>query len=246
MKILFYDVETTPNQGWAWGKYQQNLLAFTRRRELLSFAYSYEGKSKVHCLTRQNQATDEKLVRQLHKLLQDADVVVAHNGDSFDNKVAKARMAYFGLEPLKILSTIDTKKAAYSFFMFDSNSLDDLAQYFKLGKKMPTPGFSLWQGCMEDEPKSWKTMVRYNKHDVTLLKAVYKRLRPWIQNHPNLGRLIDPYRNQLRCPYCTGVNLAARGFRVTNTRTYRRWVCLAPVCKGWFQLSIKETGKARK
>lgn len=229
-KILFYDLETTPNLGYTWGKYQQNVIQFQKRRELLSFAYSYEGQSKIICETREGKKTDKKLVIKLHKILEDADISVAHNGDSFDNRVARARMIFHGLRPLKTLSTIDTKRSASAYFMFDSNSLDDLCQYLKIGKKMATPGFSLWTGCMEDDPKSWRIMARYNKHDVKLLKEVYQQLRPWIINHPNIAKLLDPHRSNTRCPNCAGKHIQSKGYRASAASVLKRWRCMNQGC----------------
>lgn len=237
-KILFYDLETTPNLGYTWGKYQQNVLAFTKRRELLSFAYSYEGSTKVECLTRQGKKTDKKLVTQLHRILQSADIVVAHNGDSFDHKVARARMLFHGLPPIKPLISIDTKKAAYNYFMFDGNALDDLCQYLGIGKKHSTSGFSLWEGCMRGDRSAWATMVKYNKHDVVLLKKVYEKLRPWIANHPRMDYLTDPSRKDIRCPNCAGTHVIKRGLRVAIVQSYQRWQCLNTTCGAWFSTAL--------
>ena len=53
-KILIYDLETSPNQGYTWGKYEQNVIQFTKEWELLSFAYKWLGEKKVKCLARPN------------------------------------------------------------------------------------------------------------------------------------------------------------------------------------------------
>ena len=247
-KILLYDIETSPNLGYVWGAYEQNVLRFTKERELLSFAYCYASDPAIVIVeSREGQKSDRSLVKKLAKLLSDSDVVVAHNGDQFDNKIVKSRMLYHGLPPLKQLCSVDTKKAACAYFGFNANSLDALARFLRLGRKMPTPGFSLWEGCMADDPKAWRTMRRYNAHDVRILARVYAKLRPWILNHPSVARIINPIsREPGRCPYCGGTHVAKRGIRVTNASANQAWQCKSTKCGGWFKTRLVPNGGAGK
>jgi DNA polymerase elongation subunit (family B) len=234
-KILFYDIETAPNTAYVWGKYEQNVLSYVKERELLSFAYKWQGSSEVICLTREGKSSDRSLVKKLHALLSKADVVVAHNGDEFDAKIAKARMIYHDLAPLRSLCSVDTKKAAKSYFKFNGNGLNDLGQFLKLGKKMTHQGFDLWLGCMANDPKAWKTMVRYNKQDVILLEKVYNRLLPWIENQPSVSILLRGDRSA--CPSCNSLKVKKEGIKVLHSSYRQRMACKA--CGYWFLLPLK-------
>jgi ssDNA-binding Zn-finger/Zn-ribbon topoisomerase 1 len=223
-KILIYDVENTPNLGYSWGKYEQDIIRFTKEWELLSVAYKWLGEKEVRFVSRQGRVSDERVAKTLHQLFSEADIVVAHNGDKHDQRKAKARMIFHGLTPPKILTSIDTRKVARTYFGFNSNSLDDLCQLLKLGKKLKTPGFDLWEGCMADDAKSWRTMERYNKRDVVLLEKLYKKLLPWIQNHPNLGKLLNPHLKS-SCPNCGSSHTQRRGRRITAATIKQEWGC---------------------
>lgn len=227
-KILFYDIETTPNHGYTWGKYQQNVLSFTKRRELLSVAWSWSGSSKIYCESVCTQS-EKSLVKLLHELLTEADVAVAHNGDEFDHKIARARMIAHGLPPLKPIVSVDTRKAAKRFFQFEGASLSDLGDYLKLGKKLATPGFSLWERCMKGERSAFELLERYNKQDVKLLKKAYRAIGPWIENHPHLGKL--SLKRGISCPTCSSRQMQSRGTYPTRRGVRRRWCCMK--CGHW-------------
>lgn len=170
-KVLIYDVETTPSIGYFWrGKYQQDIIKEIKHYQILCFSYKWLNQKKVSFKIRGSDQDDKNLCIELHKILSKADVVVAHNGDSFDNKVVKTRMIFHKLIPLKIMATVDTKRVAKHMFGFNSNSLNDIGEYLGLGSKHAHSGFQLWLDCMNNKKKAWVEMVKYNKQDVVLLE----------------------------------------------------------------------------
>lgn len=226
-KVLLFDIETAPNLAYVWGKWQQDVIAYKEEWQMLSFAYKWEGKSKIYCHTRKDKS-DRGLVRKLHKLFQKADLLVAHNGDEFDIKKAKARMLVHGLAPVPPIPTVDTKKVAKKHFNFNSNSLNDLCQHLGIGTKVKTGGFDLWLGCLAGNASSWEKLVKYNKQDIVLLEKLYQTFKPWILNHPNMALL----RGYKGCPKCTSLNIEKRGVRATHARLQQRYWCRD--CHGWF------------
>lgn len=240
-KILFYDIETTPNLGYVWGKYQQDVLAYSQESRLLSFAYKWQGQNAVTVLTTEGKRDDKRLVKELHRLLNKADIVVAHNGDDFDNKRAQARFIVHGLKPPSLYKSVDTLKIARKYFKFNSNRLNDLGSILGLGKKVDTGGIGLWLGCMEGDPKAWKKMVRYNRQDVVLLEKVYNALLPWHQAHPSIGLLEGRVKS---CPKCGSDRLQSRGFQVAKSQVYRQYQCQS--CFGWCRSSKAEKGLKQK
>lgn len=237
-KIFIYDVETTPNRGYVWGKWEQNVIAFDKEWELLSFAYKFVGDKSVKCITRADfhDKTDKSLCESLHKIMSTADISVAHNGDSFDNKKVAARFIFHGLSPLKHIPSIDTKKVAKKYFNFNSNSLNDLGQYLKLGKKAETGGFDLWLKCMAGDKKAFKKMAKYNKQDVTLLEKLYNRFLPWIKNHPSLSLLRGNAKHS-GCPNCGSLSIQKRGVRANHSTISQQYQCNS--CKSWHLQPIK-------
>lgn len=236
-RILLYDLETSPFQGYTWGKYEQNVLAFTKERELLSFAFKWLGDRKVQVITRADfkDTTDLSLVSALWKLLDKADVVIAHNGDQFDNKISRARFIAHGLTPPSPFLSVDTRKLARQHFQFASNKLDDLAKFFGVGQKVRIgEGIDLWLACMAGDKKAFKKMAKYNKQDVVLLEKVYRKLLPWASRHPNLATIEG---KPSACPKCSKGPLHSRGFQANNTVVYRKFQCMG--CKGWSRSRVK-------
>lgn len=223
-KILIYDLETSPYVSYTWARYETNVIKFIKHRELLSVAWKFLGDKDVKVVTKEGHKDDKKLTILLRDLFQEADIIVAHNGNKFDSKVAKTRMIAHGLKPVKHLAMIDTRTVASKYFDFSGNSLNDLCAFFSIGNKLPNQGFSLWEGCMRDDPKAWDIMARYNKHDVVLLEKLYERLAPWAENHPNIGRLLNPDVVG-GCPSCGSNNLSKYGLRPTASTVNQRWIC---------------------
>ena len=229
-KILVFDVETAPNLAYVWGKYEQNVIDYESEWYMLCFVAKWIGNKKLitsklpdYKNFKKNKEDDLEVVKCLWELFDEADVVVAHNGNSFDIKKTYARFIYHGLPPPSPFKSIDTKLVAKRYFKFNSNKLDDLGRYLKVGRKVHHEGFPLWLGCMEGKISSWNKMIKYNKQDVILLEKVYYKFLPFIGNHPNVG-LYQGKRHA--CPNCGSEHLNRRGFAYTKTNVYQRWQCL--------------------
>jgi DNA polymerase elongation subunit (family B) len=230
-KVLFYDIETSPNLGYTWGKYEQTVISYVQEIGLLSFAYKWEGESEVKCVSKGAAKTDKYVVKALYRLFQEADIIIAHNNDRFDQPIVTARMAYYGMKPPRVLQSVDTRKVAKRYFKFNSNSLDDLGAFLKLGRKQKHSGFDMWLGCMANKRSSWRQMIKYNKQDVVLLEKVYNRLKPWMQNHPMMGV-------KGSCPTCGSESLQKRGLRATHATVKQQWQCND--CHSWHLTPVKK------
>lgn len=193
-RTLIYDIETAPIVGTTWGKYEQNLIWSIQDWYMLCFAYKWLGERKTYIVSQTDfkdykpgSSDDKKVIQKLWELFNEADIIVAHNGNSFDAKKARARMIYHGFTPPAPYKQIDTKLVARRYFSFTSNKLDDLGEHLKVGRKLPTGGYELWRDCMNGDKKAWKKMMTYNKQDVILLEKIYVKLRPWMENHPSIS-----------------------------------------------------------
>ena len=81
---------------------------------------------------------DTRIVKDLWILLDEADVVIAHNGKKFDVPKCNARFIVAGLAPPSFYKQIDTLDIAKKQFGFSSNKLDALAGYFGFKTKLDT------------------------------------------------------------------------------------------------------------
>lgn len=229
-KILLFDIENSPNIIAAWGIWEQNAVWTEKEWQMLSFAYKWLGDKSITVKALPdygNSKSDRQLVRDLWKLFDEADIIVAHNGDKFDIRKANARFIVHGLPPPSPYRTIDTLKVARSRAAFNSNRLDDLAKILGIGMKESTGGAQLWRDCMDGNEEAWAKMKKYNKHDVKLLEAVYLELRPWMKTHPNMGVTCEG----TVCPYCASTRIQRRGYGYSQSGSHQRFMCSD--CAAW-------------
>jgi len=236
MKTLYFDIENTPLYGAAWGTYEQNLLSVIKDTELLSFAYQIDG-GPIHVLSRRLYS-ERQLVKYLWRLFDEADVLVAHNGDSFDVKMANQYFLKYKLPPPSPYKTVDTKKVAKRYFRFSQNKLDYLAQ-FLFGERKIATNMELWFACERGEEKALRLMEKYNKQDVALLYRVYQALKGWHTGHPN-SNLYNGTTH--RCPTCGGKS-QKRGFNYTRVGKYQRYQCQKEGCYAWWSGEKINTAK---
>ena len=230
-RVLVYDLETAPNLGYAWSKWETDLLEIPYEWYILCFAYKWLGDSRVHSVAlpdfpdayAEDPRDDFYVVNRLHHLFEEADITVTHNGVTFDQPKAYTRMLVHNMPPPSGVKEIDTLKVARRQFAFPSNKLDDLCRSLGMEGKAETGGFQTWAGCMDGNPKAWKKMVTYNKQDVVILENLYLRLVPWIKNHPNLAAMSGRPQN---CPRCnTSGPFQARGWQYYQVTRRQKFQC---------------------
>ena len=192
-KVLLFDIETTPMEVYVWSlignKYIQpnniiqdwNVLSWSAK-----WLYDSEVISDVQTPQEAIERDDERIIKSLWHLIDEADILIAHNGDRFDIKKINTRFHINGLLPPSPYQSIDTLKAVKRSFAFSSNKLDYLGQLLTNKGKIST-NFKLWTDCLLGKRQALNEMLAYNEEDVRLLEEVYLELRAWIKSHPNLG-----------------------------------------------------------
>lgn len=227
-KILLHDIEAGPNLGYVYGKYDQNVVQFHSEWELMAYGFKWLGQRAVESYA-QDQYSEEDLLSIAHEAMSEADVVVAHNGDNFDQKKLNAKFLEYGFEPPVPYRSVDTLKIARRYFAFNSNRLGDLAEKLGVQRKQQLGGFATWIACIEGDQKAWDKLKRYNKQDVRVLEDVYLRMLPWIDNHPAVNILNDVSDG---CPKCGSTNLIlVPKPKLNKTTTVDRYQCTG--CSGY-------------
>jgi predicted RNA-binding Zn-ribbon protein involved in translation (DUF1610 family) len=232
-KIFLFDIETSPMTSYAWDLWQE-IRSFDFVQEdwkMLSWCGKWLGEDDIFFAANDSEdpLNDDETVLALHTALDEADIVIAHNGNKFDVKKFNARCLMLGYEPPSPYRKIDTLLEARKNFKMTSNRLDALGKLLGVGEKVDTGGFDLWVRFMAGDPAAREEMLEYNAQDVLLLEEVYLKLRPWMQNHPHVG-LYDE-EEQHTCPKCGGTDLHWRGYAYTATQKYHRFQCQD--CGGW-------------
>lgn len=231
-KVLIFDIETTPMLSWHWRRWQQNIYQpqVVRESILLSWSAKWLGDDKVmYSDTRGSikEWDDFECAESLWQLINQADAVVAHNGDRFDLKFMNSRWLVNGLPEPHPYRPIDTLKILKRKFGFSSNRLNDIMEMLELGEKRAHEGFPLWIKCINGDIAAFEEMRKYNIHDVELLEEAYLLLRGWDHLHPNLAMFHEERKeSEFICPVCQSQDTEPTGlYRTTQRGKYATHRC---------------------
>lgn len=244
-RILYYDLETSLQLAAIFSLAHNDYInpdALVTERYVICACYKWEGDDKVRSISvlddpkryAKNHQDDAYVVKALHKLMSEADVIVGHNADQFDKKYINTRALYHGLPALPPIASIDTYKVAKANFLFNSNRLNYIGKLLGAGEKIQTtPG--LWMRVMQGEKAAVREMIDYCKQDVLLLEKVFLKLRPYCSTHVNRELF-----GEVGCPRCGSSDVQSRGIHKAISKTYQRFQCQA--CGGWFRKLRAEEG----
>jgi hypothetical protein len=240
MRILFLDIEISPSLATVWGLFNQNigLHAVTGDSEVLTWAAAWDGDEYV-LHDGLHLSTKREMIEAIHRLLDEADVVVTYNGDRFDLKILNKEFLELGLAPPAPYISIDLYKTVKKYFRFLSNKMDYVCRRLGIPGKVKHRGHQMWLDCMAGKKSAFREMSAYNIHDVVMLEQLFGWLRPWITK---LNYSV--FNQQLCCPRCGSGLYQSRGPRYSTTRgMYHRYQCKK--CKGWFRgnRAVKQTVK---
>jgi DNA polymerase elongation subunit (family B) len=234
-KILLFDIETLPMEVLVWGLYRQQIDYQNVLKEwsIVSWAAKWLFGTKIMgAVVSPTSATirnDSEIIDGIWKLINEADIIIAHNAVKFDVRKLNARFAINGLKRPMPYRVIDTLKETQKHFGFSSHRLDNINTILRNTRKKKTE-YGLWKRCaginttIKDQNKALKEMLAYNKQDIVALEDLYVEIRPWITSHPNLG-LYYSETDQERCPNCGNNKLIWEGYYYTTVGRFRSFRC---------------------
>lgn len=238
-RILTLDIETAPIEAYVWRIRDENIGLEQIKEDwsILAFAAKWiDQKAVTYSDTSGRGAKkirdDKKLCRQLHALLDEADIVVCQNGKRFDLPKINSRLLLHGFKPPSPVRVVDTYLVDRRIFGHTSNKLAWVSKVYTDAPKSDHkhfPGFELWAECLKDNPRAWREMRKYNIRDVVATEKLYMKIRPWIDGHPNMAAYSSTTKSE--CPKCGHGVQQARGFSVTQAGRYQRFQCQG--CGGW-------------
>lgn len=230
-KVLILDIETAPIMAYVWDIWNQNIGTQMIKSDwfCLTWAAKWLFEDKIYSgkLTPKEAKTqdDKRIIRGIWALLNEADIVIAHNGDKFDIPKLNQRFVIHKLNPPLPYQTIDTLKHIRRQFGFTSNKLDYVNQLLSLPRKTEHEGFPLWERCYAGDQAALNIMEDYNIGDVKILEDTYLRIRSWIKPHPQINLFILD-ETESRCPTCGSNKLLEEGKPyVTTANRYDMFRC---------------------
>lgn len=246
-KILYVDIEMAPKLVYVWRFFKENIGAkqVVDHGHIMSFTAVWNDNG--YCTYAENRQDDDAAITtDLIKLLDEADIVIGHNVDRFDCNTINGRALVLGVAPPSPYKIVDTYQVAKKHFKFESNSLEYLTMILNCENKKLNhakfPGFLLWSECLKGNPEAWEEMKLYNIKDVFAVRDVYKKMRPWIPNHPNIGVFHEG--DKPVCPKCGSYHIQRRGYCHTQVSKFQRFVCMD--CGGWSRTRFNEYNKDKR
>lgn len=227
-KILLFDIETAPMTCYAWSKYQTPISDNQIIKDWFIISWSAKWLFDDGIISERitpkeiKKGDDQRITKKLWKLLDNANIVIAHNLKGFDKKKANTRFLKYELGLPSQYLEIDTLLVARKNFKVSSNRLDYLANFLGVEGKLETTT-GLWNRCMEGDEQAINDMVTYCEQDVRVLEDVYLKLRPYITNHPNVNLFIGSH--EASCKACSSTNMQYDGEYMTTMNIYEAYRC---------------------
>ena len=174
---------------------------------------------------------DYIVIKTLHELLSDVDVVIGHHVHKFDWKMFYTRVLFHRFPPLPMPIFIDTLKEIKKISRHSSNSLKHLARYYKL---KPKPEHSRGMGLkiLRGDIVATKECVKYCGGDIETTEELYELIMPHIPNNQANHNLWRADGIEC-CPKCGGDDIIKNGYRITITGKYQRYQCAS--CGAWMR-----------
>lgn len=225
-KVLLLDIETSPMSVFVWGLYKQRISPDNVITDFSILTWSakwlFSSEILFDFVTSKEaiEKNDKKIVAEVWKLLDEADIIIAHNAN-FDIGKLNARFLFYGFPPPSHYRVIDTLSILRRHFDISSNSLDYATNFLGLGNKQHVT-FDLWKQCYQGNELAIQEMLEYNKNDVLILEELYVKIRPWITGF-NLSVYVDT--NEPICPNCLSNNLKWENSYYTNLGKYKAFRC---------------------
>ncbi len=228
-RICFYDIETSLAKSYHFQQWKVNLSQKQKIQEshLLSHAWAWgDGEVTGSILTREEMLAHdpERLVLECWSLLDNCDILVAHNGKRFDVKKVNGYFLQYGMPPPSPYRVIDTLLIAKQKFALPFNSLAYLAEFLDVEQKIDTGGVDLWIQCDQGSQEALDKMNEYCMGDIVTLRGVYNRLIGWSNDGVNLALYSD---HGASCPHCSSddVSVIQGKYSHTVARKYQAYRC---------------------
>ena len=229
-KILFFDIETSFIEYRGFSLYPNSIPHDNIINDwyILSFSakWIFEDNFTSVGLTPQeiSKQDDKRLCQEIWKLIDEADIIVAHNGNRFDIRKLNSRFIKHNLLLPSPFKSIDTLYHAKRVFGFTSNRLDYIAKFLGFDGKIENSK-GLWHRVMAGEVEAMDLMIEYTEQDVRILEEVYLAMRPYMKGHVNLGLFIT--ENAEACPSCASneIDWNLKTDYITTSNVYRAGRC---------------------
>lgn len=245
-KILILDVERLPGitkqYWWDRGDLKQRYIHYEtveRSPRTTIVCAKWYDQADVIELCEWDPGGRKRFLKNVHKLMSQADIIVGHNLDNADVPwLAGDLFIEANLPPLPPFKTVDTLKVLRRQFKSGApfKSLDAFCRIVGIDAKTDrydreAMERAVFQKSAEDRAR----LVAYCVGDVLASQALYDFLRPYISNHPAL--FVDGKDKMTVCHRCGHDTEPIPRRFVANVLTYSMRRCTE--CGGYSRISVE-------
>lgn len=214
-------------------------------------AWSWYDEDEIHAAAEWDKGGRNQFLRKIHRLMEQADIIVTHNGDNADlpwlladftvaPKGAPGASKFQRLPELPPVKSVDTLKVMRSkrYKGIGFKGLDAVCQIVGLPGKTDKYDRDAMDAAVAGDKDAQADLTNYCKGDVAAERFVYDYLRPGIANHPHLT--VPGQSALLVCNRCASADTLDTAKRyMANVHSYEMFRCA--VCTGYRRLSWEPT-----
>lgn len=182
MKIGVFDLETS-------GFYADSSILLTCAIKTLDKSETEVIRADAFPSWKTGKSNESLMIKAVAQALDQYDILIAHNGQSFDKGYFNAKCLQYGLKPiLRHKKLIDPVRISRRHLRLGRNTLAALIDYLEIPVKKTPIELKKWVKASHDGDK--KCMDIISKHclyDVKTLEKVYTKLIPLIDKIDNRG-----------------------------------------------------------
>lgn len=201
--------------------------------------------AKVHTIVRENISNnmwnDKTVCRKLGDIVNQADMLVTHNGKRFDVPFLNTRLLKHGLSPMAPVPHFDTCEVIWKRLKMRGR-LESAQKFFGFKHSKTDLNLETWAKAGTGNTVALNYVVKHCEADIRVLEETYLKLRPLGFKHPNVAVLKGDNRV---CPICGKHNTSQqRGIRVGQVNSAIRFHCTKDLggCGTWYSGRYQSTG----
>ena len=222
MKILTLDIETAPATAWVWQARTEYVPMSQTLEQGRILCWAAKWMDEPTMFASEWTQGREQMLRSMWSLLDQADIVITYNGDSYDIPYLNWEFKLLGLPRYAPFKSIDLIKTVRKHFRPMYKKLDFLTQSLLGSRKVDNGGIQLWKDLLLDnKPEAQAMMKTYNVQDTVITEDLYLDLLPWIDNHPPV--ILDS--EKVLCRACGSDNLERAGWKTALMLRYPMYKC---------------------
>lgn len=240
MRILYFDLETSPYIGWFWRpgfKVRIGYHNIIEDAKIICASWKWGNEDKVHNADWGEERCDKNVLTPLLDAMNKADLVIAHNGDRFDLPWVRTRALVHGFKAVPRWTTMDTFKSVKANLNFPTNRLGDIAKYLGLEAKIDIPP-DVWENCFQGDQSRMNEMLDYCDQDVRVLQAIHEKIAGFVPHKIHAG--VSDGGEKYSCPHCGSTRSGYEKQRETAAGTIKHQLrCKDASCRKYFTISNK-------